>query len=145
MRIGIDYTAAAQERAGIGRYTRELVQALLAPDLAGGGHDYIAFAGARGVAPEAFEPLRAANVRLRTLPISDEWIARFWHRLHVPVPVETFTGRLDLFYSPNFVLPPTLEHTRTLLTVHDLSFIHYPDHFVPKLVKYLSKVVPRSV
>jgi glycosyltransferase involved in cell wall biosynthesis len=35
--------------------------------------------------------------------------------------------------------------TRTLLTVHDLSFLHYPDHFVPKLVRYLSGVVPRSV
>ena len=30
MRIGIDYTAAARQRAGIGRYTRELIAALLA-------------------------------------------------------------------------------------------------------------------
>ena len=30
MRIGIDYTSAATQGAGIGRYTRELLRALLA-------------------------------------------------------------------------------------------------------------------
>ena len=30
MRIGIDYTSAATQGAGIGRYTRELMRALLA-------------------------------------------------------------------------------------------------------------------
>jgi glycosyltransferase involved in cell wall biosynthesis len=59
--------------------------------------------------------------------------------------VEVATGRIDLFYSPDFVLPPVLPGTRTVLTVHDLSFLHYPDHFVPRLVQYLSRVVPRSV
>ena len=29
MRIGIDYTSAATQGAGIGRYTRELMRALL--------------------------------------------------------------------------------------------------------------------
>jgi glycosyltransferase involved in cell wall biosynthesis len=79
------------------------------------------------------------------VPLSDEWLARLWHRARLPVPVELFTGRVDLFYSPDFVLPPALPGTRTVLTVHDLSFLHYPDHFVPKLVRYLSRVVPRSV
>jgi glycosyltransferase involved in cell wall biosynthesis len=77
--------------------------------------------------------------------LSDEWLARLWHRARIPLPVELVTGWLDAFYSPDFVLPPTLSATRTLLTVHDLSFLHYPDHFVPKLVRYLSRVVPRSV
>jgi glycosyltransferase involved in cell wall biosynthesis len=63
----------------------------------------------------------------------------------VPIPVETLTGPLDVFYSPDFVLPPTLRTTRTLLTVHDLSFLHYPEHFVPKLVRYLTQVVTHSV
>ena len=63
----------------------------------------------------------------------------------MPIPVETVTGPLDLFYSPDFVLPPTRRSTRALLTVHDLSFLHYPEHFVPKLVQYLTRVVTRSV
>lgn len=143
-RIGIDYTAAVQQRAGIGRYTRELVGALLrlsaaeAPDLI---YTLFAAAGKGSFRKEDLPP----GIRRRFLPLSDEWMARFWHRLQVPLPVEVFTGRVNLFYSPDFVLPPTLPTTRTLLTVHDLSFLRYPEHFVPKLVRYLARVVPDSV
>jgi glycosyltransferase involved in cell wall biosynthesis len=150
MQIGIDYTAAARQRAGIGRYTRELIAALLAQD---SPHQYVLLAAAGGLKSGDWEPeigdggsgTGGRKARLRPLPISDEWLARLWHRLRLPIPVEVLTGRIDVFYSPDFVLPPTRPRTRTLLTVHDLSFLHYPDHFVPKLVRYLSAVVPRSV
>mgnify|MGYP005846244415 FL=1 len=145
MHIAIDYTAAVQQRAGIGRYTRELVGALLRlPEAQEAGHRYTLFAAAGGRGIPADLPSSPA-VRLRFLPLSDEWAARLWHRARLPIPVETFTGPVDLFYSPDFVLPPTLPRTRTLLTVHDLSFLHYPGHFVPKLVRYLERVVPASV
>ena len=149
MRIGIDYTAAARQRAGIGRYTRELVGALLALPTS---HHYTLFAAVGGL-PRAhwqreIDRLRAtchSQLAIRTLPLSDDWLARLWHRLRLPIPVETVTGPLDIFYSPDFVLPPTRRGTRALLTVHDLSFLHYPEHFVPKLVQYLTQVVTRSV
>ncbi len=143
MRIAIDYTAAVQQRAGIGRYTRELVGALLNLEEAREAHRYTLFAAAGGGHTPAGDLPPA--VRCRFLPLSDEWAARLWHRVRLPIPVETFTGPIDLFYSPDFVLPPTRRRTRTLLTVHDLSFLRYPDHFVPKLVRYLSRVVPESV
>ncbi len=147
MRIGIDYTAAVRQRAGIGRYTRELVGALLGLGGRDGilRHQYILFAATGGLKPETWNLEPETDVRVRTIPLSDEWLARLWHRARLPIPVEVITGPLDLFYSPDFVLPPTLPRTRTLLTVHDLSFLRYPDHFVPKLVRYLSRVVPRSV
>jgi len=145
LHIAIDYTAAVQQRAGIGRYTRELVGALLRlPQSQEAGHCYTLFAAAGGRAVPADLPPSPA-VRLCFLPISDEWAARLWHRARLPIPVEVFTGPVDLFYSPDFVLPPTRPGTRTLLTVHDLSFLRYPDHFVPKLVRYLERVVPASV
>lgn len=142
MRIGIDYTAAARQGGGIGRYTRELMRALLSLE---SPHAFTFFVAAGGLKPEAWALRAKPGVRVRSIPISDEWLARIWHRARVPVPVETITGALDVFYSPDFVLPPTRRATRTILTVHDLSFLHYPDHFVPKLVRYLGDVVPRSV
>jgi len=143
MQVGIDYTAAARQRAGIGRYTRELVGALIAQR---SPHRYVLFAATGGLATGDWRlAIKGRPVQLRALPISDEWLARLWHRLRLPIPVETVIGPVDVFYSPDFVLPPTRCGTRTLLTVHDLSFVHYPDHFVPKLVRYLSQVVPRSV
>ncbi len=140
MRIGIDYTAAVRQAAGIGRYARELVRALLALE---SEHDYTLFAATGGLGGRP--PAPSERARLRAVPLSDEWLARLWHRARLPLPVEAVTGPIDLFYSPDFVLPPTLPRTRTLVTVHDLSFLHYPEHFVPKLVRYLGRVVPRSI
>jgi glycosyltransferase involved in cell wall biosynthesis len=156
MRIGIDYTAALRQCGGIGRYTRDLVPALLALY---SDHQFVVFAATGGLRPGQW---RAEQARLReaaakhaaphphklafrSLPLSDEWVARLWHRLRLPIPVETVTGPLDLFYCPDFVLPPTRGATRTAVTVHDLSFLRWPDAFVTPLLRYLERVVPRSV
>jgi len=148
MRIGIDYTAAARQRAGIGRYTRELVAALLRMESA---HRYTLFAAIGGLENRDWrleiEYLQSlvSDLQFRAIPITDDWLHRLWQRLRLPIPVEVVTGPLDVFYSPDFVLPPTLRATRTLLTVHDLSFLRFPDAFVPSLRAYLERVVPRSV
>ncbi len=142
-RIGIDYTAAARQGAGIGRYARELVSALLQRS---SEHHYTIFAATGGLTDHRWRArVAGSGIRIRTLPLSDDWMARLWHRLRLPIPVETITGPLDVFYSPDFVLPPTRRGTRTLLTVHDLSFRRYPEHFVPSLAAYLNRVVPQSV
>ncbi len=88
---------------------------------------------------------RLPNFRIKSATISDVWLARVWHRLHVPLPIEMLTGAQDLFHATDFVLPPTSRHTRTLLTVHDLSFVRDPDSASPALRRYLNDVVPRSV
>jgi len=68
MRIGIDYTAAARQRAGIGRYTRELVSALLALEGgAGSPHQYVIFAAIGGLDAGNWEletgRLRASSIQ----------------------------------------------------------------------------------
>lgn len=149
MQIGIDYTSAARQRAGIGRYTRELVSALLATDRS---HHYTLFAAVGDLPDDRWsrevdrlQAIRGSRLAIRSVPVSDEWLARLWHRLRLPIPVELIAGRLDVFYSPDFTLPPTRPDAHTLLTVHDLSFMHHPDAFVPPLRRYLERVVPRSI
>ncbi|MDQ3249807.1 MAG: glycosyltransferase family 4 protein, partial [Chloroflexota bacterium] len=53
-------------------------------------------------------------------------------------------GPLDLFHATDFVLAPCTAR-RTLLTVHDLAFLFYPEAAMPSLHRYLNRVVPRSV
>lgn len=57
--------------------------------------------------------------------------------------MELFTGSVDLYHATDFVLPPA--RSRTLLTVHDLSFVRVPEAASPPLKAYLDAVVPRSV
>src|SRR6202162_4206524 len=142
LRIGFDATPAVRQGGGIGRYTRELLRALAAADTT---TQYRLFYAAPRHAPRHALPNLPANFSVRHLPIDDVWFARLWHRAQVPIPVEWITGSLDLFHSPDFTLPPVRRGTRTLLTVHDLSFVRDPQSAVPVLRAYLNRVVPRSV
>ncbi len=137
MRIGIDYTAAVRQRAGIGRYARSLIRALARRDHE---NDYVLLSA--GKEPDA-EPW-PANFSLRALPVTDRHLSILWQKLRLPLPVEWLTGRLDLFHSPDFVLPP-VRKARTVLTIHDLSFLRHPECSSPALLEYLMSAVPRSV
>jgi glycosyltransferase involved in cell wall biosynthesis len=142
MKIGIDYTSAATQGAGIGRYTRELMRALLALP---SDNRYSFFYAGRHRIDESNIHAKRPTSRIRRLPIHDKWLMRVWQRLQIPLPVELITGRVDLFHSPDFTLPPTLPGVPTLLTVHDLSFIRDPDSAWPSLRDFLNQAVPRSV
>jgi len=143
MIIGVDVTAALTQGGGIGRYTRELVQALVAVD---DTNRYRFFSAKPPVTLPVPDPLpQAAHVTYRPAPLDERWLYRLWYRLRLPLPVQWVTGKLDLFHSPDFVLPPVNGRIPTLLTVHDLSFIHYPHVFPERLVSYLNQVVPWSI
>jgi glycosyltransferase involved in cell wall biosynthesis len=135
-KIAIDYTPAYEQGGGIGRYVRELVAALAKLDSASQYRLFIA--GARTPPPAP-----GANFTWSATDISPQWWARIWHRAQIPLPVEVFTGKIDLFHATDFTLPPTL--CRTILTVHDLSFVRVPETTSPTLKRYLDKVVPRSI
>jgi glycosyltransferase involved in cell wall biosynthesis len=141
--IGIDVTAALAQGGGIGRYTRELVRAVVASDASFHYHLFSARPPSQLPVPDPLP--QAAHVTYTPAPLPERWLYRLWYRLRLPLPVQWVTGRLDLFHSPDFVLPPVAGDIPTLLTVHDLSFIHYPHTFPQVLVDYLNRVVPWSV
>lgn len=137
MRVAIDYTPAVRQTAGIGRYTRGLVQAL-----AGLDHEtaYTLLTLGASVDPADWP----ANFSFRSSWLSEPRLSVLWHRFNVPYPVDRMTGPCDLFHSPDFTLPP-LARARGVVTVHDLSFLRLPECAVPTLRQYLERVVPRSV
>ena len=146
-KIGIDYTAAAWQGAGIGRYTRELVQAIIA---LGGEFAYTLFYAAGGL--DRTSPYLAdlrqlceyyPHVRAVPIPLTPRRLTQIWQRLRLPLPVEYFTGPLDILHAPDFVLPPT--RARTIVTIHDLSFLVYPECAAPGMARYLASAVPRGL
>lgn len=148
MRVGIDYTAAARQRAGIGRYTRSLVHALARVDQQ---NEYALFVpgdarflNGLGTVAQTVNPPSPSNFHLVRAPLSERALVTLWQRARVPLPIETFVGANEVFYSPDFVLPPT-KARRKILTVHDLSFRRVPETAVPNLKWYLEGAVPRAV
>jgi len=141
--IGFDVTAALTQGGGIGRYTRELIHALTAeaPQLT-----YKLFSARPPVTPPVPNSLPIApHVSHHAAPVDEHWLYRLWYRARLPIPVQLFTGAINLFHSPDFVLPPVSGHIPAIVTVHDLSFVHYPETFPANLVAYLNRVVPWSV
>lgn len=137
--IGIDYTPAYEQGGGIGRLTRDLITALAHLDTE---TDYRLFvSGAKKI---DLPPPPAPNFQWKTTRINPKWLARIWHRTGLPLPVETFVGGVDLFHATDFTLPPSLSNTKTIVTVHDMSYVRVPDAASPKLKAYLDSVVPRS-
>ncbi len=138
--VALDYTPAYEQGGGIGRYVRELVAALARIDARTSYRLFVS-----GAAPGALPPLPGDNFSWRATRLTPRNLARVWHRARLPLPVEVFTGAVDLYHAADFVLPPHLPSARTLLTVHDLSFVQVPETASPPLKAYLDAVVPRSV
>jgi len=140
VRIAIDYSAAVNQRAGVGRLVRNQVLALAEFDQV---NDYrLVYARPnRGSQPQF---PRARNFARREVGLRERWLTIMWHRARVPVPADWFSGPVDVYHSPDFVLPP-LRHARGILTVHDLAFLMRPECADARLRAYLEEVVPRSV
>jgi len=140
MRIALDYTAGIRQEAGIGYYVRSLLDAMLAVDKE---NEYILITSGRPTRERPFP--QAPNVRGRGVLIPDRYLNVLWYRLRAPLPANLFTGKVDIYHGPDFVLPPLSGKIRKVVTIHDLAFLEHPEYAVPSLVAYLNKVVPESI
>lgn len=142
MRIGYDATSAINQQAGIGRYVRELLGALLRQN-SDDAYTVVAASEQSGIDNlQIWLPPGSWREFVR-LPVSERYSTIFWHRFGVPINVERFTGPLDLFHGPDFVVPPS--KCPSIVTVHDTSYLKYPEFSEPPLVEYLRQAVPRAL
>lgn len=63
---------------------------------------------------------------------------KIWFEYSLPLTLRRL--KADLFFSPDGYCPPTT--TPTLLTVHDLAYLHYPDQIPPAVRRYYQKYTP---
>ncbi|MFC2034336.1 glycosyltransferase family 4 protein [Chloroflexota bacterium] len=139
MRIGIDYTLAVTETAGIARHIREIVASLLEIDHE---NEYILVV-ASDAQGDIINTL-SRKVEVHKLPFSNKTARKLWHQFGLPFPLEFLTTQFDVFHSPDFLLPP-LRKAQGIVTIHDLAHILYPQYTDPRIVKYFTKAVNRSL
>ena len=139
MRIGIDYTAAVNQTAGIGRFVRGLFRAVIALD---DQNQYVLVHAAPNNGCTIEVPT-GPNVTTRELRFRERVMTAIWHRLRIPLPVDLVTGPVDIFHAPDYVLPP-VSRGITIITVHDLAFLIHPECADQHLRLFLEHAVPRS-
>lgn len=142
MIVGYEATPAARQRAGVGRYSRELLKSLIAvaPD--------DEFRMLCAAPPDQCDDLArelppGAARRVFRLPLGDRAMTAAWQRVRLPAHVETFIGDVDVFHGTDFVVPPSRKPQ--IITIHDLSYALAPQYGDPRLVAYLTTTVPRSI
>jgi len=137
LRVGLDATPLLGTRTGVGRYVEHLVRALVGTD----GLELVATAftlrGAGGLPAEVPD-----GVEVRHRPAPARLLQAAWGRLDLP-PVEWLTGRLDVFHGTNFTLPP-VRSAAGVLTVHDLSYLRFPETVAAASLRYRT-LVPRGL
>lgn len=141
MRVAIDYTAAIRQGAGVGRFVRSLVAAVLEIDPTN-QYTLLYPRGGRNAPPPTLP--NYPNVTGRSMLFSERLLNLIWYKLGVPLPVDAMCGGADIFHFPDFALPP-VRRGSTVLTVHDLSFLLVPECAEAGLRAHLEKVVPASV
>lgn len=140
-RILVEASAAFDQGAGIGRYSRNMLDRLVPglPD-----HQFTAFyAPARQSGSDtSWSP--PAGVRNARYPLSRKRFDQLHHRLGTPLPVRPFTGAQDLVYSPDFSAP-RLRGARRIVTIHDVAFLTHPQLITDGMRAYLTRLVEREI
>jgi len=129
--------------AGISRFIYTLLEGLAALDW---GQEYIAFMHPKEADRANDSPLaRAARLRLVRTAFwgADGPLRRIaWEQLALPGTLRTLG--IDVFHSPANVLPARLP-CPSVVTVHDLAFMRYPQFFRSARRFYQRRLTARSV
>lgn len=132
MIIGIDARLIYYQRGGIGQYIIHLVQMLARMST---GDEYVILRSRKERATLVRAP-RFQDVPLWTPPHN-----RFEQ---LALPMELARLRLDLLHSPDFI-PPWRGRFRRLITVHDLTFLYYPEFLTAESRRYYNDQIERAV
>jgi len=137
MRICLDISPAVHHRAGLGRYTQELVTALMTIDTE---NEYVAFYN-RPSEAQVDPPLDRLPHLTTNLP-NKPWrmsvlLAQFMH-----LPQDRLFPGVDLFHATDHLLP-RLSQVKSVFTLHDLVFRFYPETHMPLNRWFLTLMMPR--
>ncbi len=131
MKIVFDVSHIQKQRAGIGRYTMELLRSLLSADRRS---DYLLHGWSYSLDEKSLRPLERENVSLSLARIPGAVRRFYWRRLKRPM-LSSLLGPFDLFHSSEHFLPP-LGRERCVVTVYDLASLKYPEMFEGRVLRW---------
>ncbi len=134
------------QRAGIGRYAREIIRHLL--PLAAGESTALwhAAAGERAFGPDGLL-VGIAGIgphSFRQSRLGRRAVDRFYFRAGLPVGFLLGLGNASVMYSPDFTVPG-IRQAKRAVTVHDLAWQIRPEFAPAGLRRFLDSVVPAQI
>jgi len=140
MKIGIEATnAAAAQKAGVGHYVYHLLQAMInAPNAAHQFTLYLRHADLRPLDTLGITPQGASEVAAKVIESPILWA-------QVRLPLEMIRHPQDVYFFPSSTMPLWYLPKRSVVTIHDVAFLFFPDCFSPALRYWLKRSTQRSI
>ncbi len=130
MKIGIDISQIVYQGTGVASYTSSLVEAF---SKVGTNNRYVLFGSSlrnKQFLTDFSHKFDKQTFKSKFSFFPPKFLEFLWNGIHI-VPIETFTGRLDVFHSSDWLEPPTSKAKR-ITTVHDFIVYKYPQAFTPR-------------
>jgi len=132
MRIGIDLSMLVYQGSGVATYTFNAAKALLTYDHT---NEYIFFYASLRRPPHFtyLTELKQLGAQIIELPLPSRFLRLIWNRLHL-LPVELFIGKVDVFFSSDYLRPPLFPKTLVITTVHDMIWHKFPQFHTADII-----------
>jgi glycosyltransferase involved in cell wall biosynthesis len=137
MRVCVDITPAIQNTAGVGRYVKELANALLG--LCSGEEISFFYNDPEGRMPDP--PLDAFPRIVLQFP-QRAWSMGVLLASCAGITMDRFFRSPNVFHATHHLLPP-MRKSRTVMTLYDMTFALYPQTHLPVLRWSANLVLPR--
>lgn len=135
MKIGIDISQIVHEGTGVATYSRELVSHLL---INNSQNKFLLFGQSlrkKSILEEFYSKVSTSNTQKSFWPIPPKVSNVLFNQLHLPI--EYFTGSLDIFHSSDWTAPSS--RSLKITTIHDLIIYKYPESSHPEIIAVQKK------
>lgn len=115
MRIGLDNRLVEYEAGGTATYAEQLVRQYAALETK---HEFFVLYNRDSAVADRLGPnFRPTHIRTMPKHRTEQWT----------LPLELARLRLDVLHSPDFIPPLRLRTFASVITIHDLAFMHFPE------------------
>jgi len=143
MIIGVDVTMLVYAGSGVANYTFNLVKTLLEIDKK---NEYRLFYSSFR-RPKNFyylDQLKKLGGKIYDFPFPPSLLKIIWGKFNI-IPIELFTGKVDVFFFSDFLRPPLLKGTKGLTTIHDLTWKLFPEYHTKDVIEAHQKKLEKTI
>ena len=129
--------------SGVANYTFNLVKTLLEIDKK---NEYRLFYSSFR-RPKNFyylDQLKKLGGKIYDFPFPPSLLKIIWGKFNI-IPIELFTGKVDVFFFSDFLRPPLLKGTKGLTTVHDLTWKLFPEYHTKDVIEAHQKKLEKTI
>ena len=143
MKIGIDISMLVYQGSGVATYTYNLVKNLLKYDRT---NEYRLFYSSLRRPPDFYfiNEFRKLGAKVYDYRLPPRILKFLWNKYHL-LPVEWLIGKVDVYHSSDYLRPPLLKGTKSITTLHDLTWKLFPQYHTQDVIEAHENKIQKTI